>query len=52
MCYHFYYVGIAGTQQTIFPALYILYPSLFGHKFMVKAQIEVKSDAFLNGVLK
>ena len=52
MCYHFYGLGIAGTRQTIFPALYILYPSLCGHKFMVEAQIEVKSDGFSNGVFK
>ena len=51
MGYHFG-VGIVGTQNTIFPASYILCPSLCGHKFMVEAQIEVKSIAFSNGLLK
>ena len=50
--YHFYGVGVAGTYQTISPALYILYPSPWGHKFMVEAQFEVKSVAFSNGLLK
>ena len=52
MSHDFYGVGIAGTQQTIFPALYILYPSLCGHKGMVRAQIEVQFVAFSNGLLK
>ena len=38
-------------SRLFFPALYILYPSLCGHKGMVGAQIEVKSVAFSNGLL-
>ena len=40
------------AQRRLFQDLYVRYPSLYGHKFMIEAQIKVKYLAFSNGLLK